>query len=193
MNLYEDNLYQLQNWLKNQNIDFYYMQCYDKTTVFEEGYPQGVVRHETEHLGENTEKYIVQKGRVNIVPLHETIKAAKEQNIYLKYTDWCHWNEAGMYLVYKKLMEKIGEKYHILACMKHFAGYGYCVGGRDYNEVEMSMPTLHNVFLPSFKAGIDAGAATVMTAYHTLNGVPCTGSKYLMTDVLRGECGFEGG
>ena len=87
------------------------MQCYDKTTVFEEGYPQGVVRYETEHLGENTEKYIVQKGRVNIVPLHETIKAAKEQNIYLKYTDWCHWNEAGMYLGYKKLMEKIGEKY----------------------------------------------------------------------------------
>lgn len=88
--------------------------------------------------------------------------------------------------------EEIGKKYHILACMKHFIGYGNCVGGRDYNEVEMSLHTLHNVYLPSFKAGIDAGAATVMTAYHTLNGVPCTGSKYIMTDLLRGECGFDG-
>lgn len=88
--------------------------------------------------------------------------------------------------------KEIGEKYHILSCMKHFIGYGNCVGGRDYNEVEMSMHTLHNVYLPPFKAGIDAGAATVMTAYHSLNGVPCTGSKYLLTDVLRGECGFDG-
>lgn len=88
--------------------------------------------------------------------------------------------------------KEIGEKYHILSCMKHFIGYGNCVGGRDYNEVEMSMHTLHNVYLPPFKAGIDAGAATVMTAYHSLNGVPCTGSRYLLTDVLRGECGFEG-
>ncbi len=88
--------------------------------------------------------------------------------------------------------EEIGEKYHILACMKHFAGYGNCVGGRDYNEVDMSMRTLGDVYLPSFKAGIDAGAATVMTAYHTLNGIPCTGNRYLMTDVLRGFCGFDG-
>ena len=88
--------------------------------------------------------------------------------------------------------EELGEKYHILACMKHFVGYGNCVGGRDYNEVDMSMRTLGDVYLPSFKAGIDAGAATVMTAYHTLNGIPCTGNRYLMTDVLRGYCGFDG-
>lgn len=112
LKLYEENLYQLQKWLGSQNIDFYYMQCYDKTTVFEEGYPKGVVRYDTEYLGENTERYIAQKDRVNIVPLHETIKAAaKKQNIYLKYMDWCHWNEAGMYLGYEKLMQKIAEKY----------------------------------------------------------------------------------
>lgn len=111
LSLYEDNLYRLQNWLENQSIDFYYMQCYDKTTVFEEGYPKGLVQYNTEHLGENTENYIVKKNRVNIVPLHETMEGAKEQNIYYKYLDSCHWNNAGMYLGYEKLMQKIGDKY----------------------------------------------------------------------------------
>lgn len=88
--------------------------------------------------------------------------------------------------------EELGEKYSLLACMKHFVGYGNCVGGRDYNEVEMAPTTLMNVYLPPFQAGIDAGAATVMCGFHSLNGVPCTGSKYLLTDVLRKQCGFEG-
>lgn len=88
--------------------------------------------------------------------------------------------------------DEIGEKYRLLACMKHFVGYGNCVGGRDYNEVEMSPQTLRNVYLPPFQAGIDAGAATVMSGFHSLNGVPCTGSRYLLKDVLRDECGFEG-
>lgn len=109
---YEENLYQLQNWLEGQSIDFYYMQCYDKMTIFEEDYPKGVVRYDTEYIGENTEKYIVEKSRVNMVPLHDMIKeVAKEQNIYFKYTDWCHWNETGMYLGYKALMQKISEKH----------------------------------------------------------------------------------
>ena len=88
--------------------------------------------------------------------------------------------------------EEIGEKYHLLACMKHFIGYGAATGGRDYNEVEMSQQTLYDVYLPPFQAGIDAGAATVMCAFHTMNGVPCSGNKYLLTDVLRNKCGFEG-
>ena len=112
MNLYEENLYQLQQWMEEQSIDFYYMQCYHKVTVLEEGYPKGLVRYDTEYIGENTEKYIVQKNRVNIVPLHETMKkAAKEQNTYLRYIDWCHWNDAGMYLGYEKLIQTIQEKY----------------------------------------------------------------------------------
>ena len=110
--VYEENLYNLQNWLENQEIDFYYMQCYDKMTVFEEEYPQGVVRYDTEYIGENTEKYIMQKNRVNIVPLHDKMnEEARKQNIYFKYTDWCHWNETGMYLGYEELMKKISEKH----------------------------------------------------------------------------------
>ena len=80
----------------------------------------------------------------------------------------------------------------VAACAKHFAGYGSCMGGRDYNSVEMSLQTLHDIHLPAFQAAIDADVATVMTAYHDLNGVPCTGNKYLLTDVLRDEMGFEG-
>ncbi len=88
--------------------------------------------------------------------------------------------------------KEIGEKYHILACMKHFIGYGACIGGRDYNEVDMSPQTLYDIYLPPFQAGIDAGAATVMSAFHSMNGVPCTGSRHLLTEVLRNECGFDG-
>lgn len=81
---------------------------------------------------------------------------------------------------------------HVMACMKHFIGYGACMGGRDYGEAEMSYQTLYDTYLPPFQAGIDAGAASVMTAFHSLNGVPCTGSEFLLKDVLREKCGFEG-
>lgn len=112
LDLYEQNLYQLQNWLAGQKIDFYYMQCYHKITVLDEEYPVGIVRYDTEYIGENTEKYIKQKNRVNIVPLHETMETvSKEQNTYLRYTDWCHWNDTGMYYGYESLMKKIGEKH----------------------------------------------------------------------------------
>ncbi|MDP4134018.1 MAG: glycoside hydrolase family 3 N-terminal domain-containing protein, partial [Bacillota bacterium] len=85
----------------------------------------------------------------------------------------------------------IGQKDHVLSCMKHYAAYGACIGGRDYNSVDMSLQTLHDVYLPSFKAGIDAGAATVMSAFNDVNGVPCTGNKYLLRDVLRDQFGFK--
>lgn len=88
--------------------------------------------------------------------------------------------------------DEIGEKYHVLSCLKHFIGYGAGVGGRDYNEVEMSYQTLYDVYLPPFQAGINAGAATVMPSFNSLNGVPVTGSKYLLTTILREVCGFDG-
>ncbi len=86
----------------------------------------------------------------------------------------------------------IGQKDHLLACMKHYVGYGACIGGRDYNSADMSPQTLHDVYLPPFQAGIEEGAATVMTAFHDLNGVPCTANRYLLQDVLRQEFQFGG-
>lgn len=87
--------------------------------------------------------------------------------------------------------ETIG-KDHVYACMKHYIAYGACIGGRDYNTADLSLQTLHDVYLPPFQAGIDAGAATVMSAFEDVNGVPATGNRYLLTDVLRDQLGFKG-
>lgn len=80
----------------------------------------------------------------------------------------------------------------ILACAKHFAAYGAPVGGRDYNTVDISLQTLHDVYLPPFEAAAKAGAATFMSAFNDINGVPCTANKYLLTDVLRDKFSFKG-
>ncbi len=88
--------------------------------------------------------------------------------------------------------DEIGQKGKVLACMKHYVAYGACQGGRDYDSVDMSLQTLFDVYLPSFKAGIDEGAATVMSAFNDVNGVPCSGNKFLLRDVLRDKLGFEG-
>ncbi|WP_372984772.1 glycoside hydrolase family 3 N-terminal domain-containing protein [Microbacterium sp.] len=81
---------------------------------------------------------------------------------------------------------------NVLAGPKHFAGYGAARGGRDYEDAEVSDAELHNVYFPPFKAAIDAGAENIMSAYMDLNGVPASGNKWLLTDVLRDELGFEG-
>jgi len=80
----------------------------------------------------------------------------------------------------------------ILACAKHFAAYGGAEAGRDYNTVDMSERTLREVYLPPFKAALDAGAGSFMSAFNEIAGVPSTGSRFLMTDILRGEWGFNG-
>ena len=80
----------------------------------------------------------------------------------------------------------------MLACAKHFAAYGAPQGGRDYHTVDMSEIELRNTYLPPFKAAINEGVATFMTAFNELFGVPATGSKYLLTDVLREEWKFKG-
>ncbi|MEW5798094.1 MAG: beta-glucosidase BglX [Bacteroidota bacterium] len=80
----------------------------------------------------------------------------------------------------------------LLACAKHFAAYGGAEAGRDYNTVDMSERTLREVYLPPYKAAIDAGAWTLMSAFNEIGGVPSSGSHWLMTDLLRKEWGFKG-
>jgi beta-glucosidase len=86
----------------------------------------------------------------------------------------------------------IGSPEHIIAGPKHFVGYGASLGGRDYDEVNLSDSELWNVYLPPFQAAIEAGAGNVMTAYMGLNGVPASGNRWLFTEVLRDTWGFEG-
>jgi beta-glucosidase len=80
----------------------------------------------------------------------------------------------------------------LMACAKHFAAYGAAIGGRDYNSVDMSLTTLWNIYLPPFKAAEEAGAATFMNSFNTLNGIPATGNKYLQRDILKGLWKFKG-
>jgi beta-glucosidase len=81
---------------------------------------------------------------------------------------------------------------HLVAGPKHFAGYGAARGGRDYEDSDISDTELHNVYLPPFHAAVDAGAGNIMSAYMDLNGVPASGNRWLLTDILRDEFGFTG-
>jgi beta-glucosidase len=80
----------------------------------------------------------------------------------------------------------------IAACAKHFAAYGAAEGGRDYNATVVSPSLMRNVYLPPFQAAVDAGAATLMTAFNDVNGIPCSANEHLLRDVLRDEWDFRG-
>lgn len=88
--------------------------------------------------------------------------------------------------------ERLGSADRVVAGPKHFAGYGAARGGRDYEDADISDSELHNVYLPPFRAAVEAGAGNVMAAYMDLNGVPAAGNPWLLTDVLRNEFGFTG-
>ena len=88
--------------------------------------------------------------------------------------------------------DDLSDKDRIVACAKHFVAYGAAEGGRDYNSVDMSLQKLWNTYLPPFKAACEAGAATFMSAFNDVNGVPCTANAYLLRTVLREKFGFKG-
>lgn len=80
----------------------------------------------------------------------------------------------------------------IMACVKHFALYGASEAGRDYNTVDMSRIRMMNEYMPPYKAAIDAGAGSVMASFNEIDGVPATANKWLLTDLLRDQWGFNG-
>ncbi|MGN1262756.1 MAG: beta-glucosidase BglX [Prevotella sp.] len=81
---------------------------------------------------------------------------------------------------------------NIMACVKHFALYGAVEAGRDYNTVDMSHLRMYNQYLPPYKAAVEAGAGSVMSSFNLVDGVPATANRQLLTDILRGEWGFDG-
>jgi beta-glucosidase len=81
---------------------------------------------------------------------------------------------------------------NVVACPKHYVAYGGAEGGRDYNTVDISERTLREVYLPPFKAAVEAGAGTVMSAFNDLNGIPASANPFTLRTILRGEWGFEG-
>ena len=88
--------------------------------------------------------------------------------------------------------DDLTDKNTIMACVKHFALYGAPEAGRDYNTVDMSHLRMFNNYFPPYKAAIDAGVGSVMTSFNVVDGIPATGNKWLMTDVLRDRWGFDG-
>src|SRR5258705_2319120 len=85
-----------------------------------------------------------------------------------------------------------GFQQNILATVKHFAGYGAAEAGREYNETEISERTMREIYLPPFKAAVDAGVASLMSAFNDIAGVPASGNAWLTDTVLRREWGFTG-
>ncbi|MCI1474118.1 MAG: beta-glucosidase BglX [Prevotella sp.] len=88
--------------------------------------------------------------------------------------------------------EDLSSNSDIMACIKHFALYGAAEAGRDYNTVDMSKYRMYNEYFPPYKAAVEAGAGSVMTSFNTVNGVPSTANKWLLTDVLRNQWHFNG-
>jgi beta-glucosidase len=86
----------------------------------------------------------------------------------------------------------IADPQRVVACTKHYVAYGAVEGGRDYNTVDISEALLREVYLPPFHAAVKAGSATIMSAFEDLNGVPATVNRHTLTDILRGEWGFQG-
>ncbi len=80
----------------------------------------------------------------------------------------------------------------VIACVKHFALYGASLAGRDYHSVDMSRREMEETYFPPYRAAIDAGAATVMTSFNVIDGIPASGNRGLLTDLLRDAWGFDG-
>jgi len=83
-------------------------------------------------------------------------------------------------------------KSSLMACVKHYAMYGAAEAGRDYNTTDMNRLTMYNVYLPPYKAAVDAGAGSIMASFNEVDGIPATGNRFLMTEVLRRQWGFKG-
>jgi len=88
--------------------------------------------------------------------------------------------------------DKLTDNNTIMACVKHFALYGAAEGGRDYNTTDMSRLRMYNEYFPPYKAAIDAGSGSIMTSFNDVDGIPASANKWLMTEVLRNQWGFNG-
>lgn len=88
--------------------------------------------------------------------------------------------------------ENFNGNHTMLACAKHFAGYAFAESGRDYNTVDISENTMHNILFPPFKASLDAGVKTFMNSFNELNGIPATGNAWLQRDILKKDWKFDG-
>jgi beta-glucosidase len=107
------------------------------------------------------------------------------EDTYLSSAMACAWVKGYQ-------QDDLGKPDSVAVSVKHFAGYGAAIAGRDYNAVDVSELTLRQVYLPPFHAAVDAGAATLMSSFNSLNGIPASANRFTLTHILRGEWGFDG-
>ena len=100
--------------------------------------------------------------------------------------------QMGLAMVRGYQGEDLSDPTALAACIKHFVGYGAAEGGRDYNTTVITERMLRNTYFPAFKATAESGAATLMTSFNEIDGIPSTGNKWLLKDVLRDEWGWDG-
>lgn len=100
--------------------------------------------------------------------------------------------ELGAAIVRGYQGDDLSDNEHILACAKHYLGYGEATGGRDSYDTEVTERKIREVFLPPFRRAVEAGCATIMTAYGSMDGKPLTADRHIMHDILRDELGFDG-
>ena len=101
-------------------------------------------------------------------------------------------SELGAAMVRGFQGKNLSDNNAIASCVKHFVGYGAVEGGRDYNTTNIPIYSLRNVYLPPFQKAVEAGAATLMTSFNDIDGIPASGNDFLLRDVLRNEWKFDG-
>lgn len=129
---------------------------------------------------------------VTFSPMVDLVRDARWGRVMESYGEDVYLNSAYAKAMVEGYQNNPDPDRNILSCVKHFAAYGAPVAGREYNAVEMGERTLREQYLPSYQAAVDAGCELVMTSFNTIDGVPATGSEWLLKDILRKEWGFQG-
>lgn len=130
---------------------------------------------------------------VTFTPMVDLVRDARWGRVYESTGEDKYLNSVMCEAMVKGLQgDSLSDKGTIAACVKHFAAYGAVEAGREYSFVDISERNLREYYLPSYKAGVDAGVEMIMTSFNSISGVPSTGNKWLMRDILRGEWGFKG-
>ncbi|WP_053985645.1 glycoside hydrolase family 3 N-terminal domain-containing protein [Niameybacter massiliensis] len=129
---------------------------------------------------------------VTFAPMVDLVRDARWGRVLESTGEDAYLNSCMAKAMVEGYQGNFDDPYNIGACVKHFAAYGAAEAGREYNTVDLSDRTLREYYLPSYKAAVEAGAKLVMTSFNTVHGVPSTGNKYLLKDILRDEWNFDG-
>lgn len=129
---------------------------------------------------------------VTFSPMVDMVHDARWGRVMETYSEDTYLNSQYASVMVKGYQGTNDPNKNIASCVKHFAGYGGVLSGRDYNTVELSERTLREEYLPAYQAAINAGCKMVMTSFNTINRIPVTANKKLLRDVLRNEWGFNG-